>query len=427
MNTTNKQRVGGWTHLFFLFFAVMLAGFVAWAAYGQLDIVSVADGDVIPAGKVKRIQHLEGGIIRNIKVQEGDVVRPGQALLVLEKTRSGSSVEELRVRMQALKVDTIRLRAEASAQKTLDFPPETLQQFPELTAEAKELFATRTKRFESEVKSLQEEMQQCRQRIQEIKLRLQSNQQELALLNQQIELSDDLLKDNLTTKYKHLELLQRAQQIDGEIQEDGSALKRAGYALNEAIQDLQRERFAFKEEASEQLKECKQEYKELSERLKKFADSLQRTVIRSPVDGVVKSLFLSTEGGVIKPGQTIAEIVPSEDKLIVEAHLPIRDIGYVRSGQRAVLKLASRDARKFDKLEGEVLTVSPDTITDSEGRTFYKVMLETEKDYFEAHGEKYQLYPGMVVLAYIHIGNRTVLEYLLDPFLNTLSFSLQER
>ncbi len=427
MDSTTPHRVSRLTRVFFLFFALMLAGFIVWAWYGRLDIVSVADGEVIPSGKIKQIQHLEGGIIRRIMVQEGDAVTPGQSLVVLEKTRSGASVEELYVTLHALEVDIIRLQAEVEGRDELQFPPQAALKDPELVAEARALFATRKMRFQSELQSLQEKKQQCRQRIQEIELRLQSNKRELSLLNQQIALSDELLQDNLTTKYKHLELLQRAQKIEGRIQEDGASLQRARSALKEAVQDLNKERFAFKETASEKLKECKQEHKALTERLKKFADSLQRTVIRSPVEGVVKSLFLSTEGGVIKSGQTIAEIVPSEDKLIIEAHLPIQDIGYVRAGQNAVLQLASRDARKFDKLEGQVLSVSPDTITDSQGRTFYKVMLETGQDYFEARGEKYRLYPGMVVMAYIHVGTRSVLDYLLDPFLNTLSFSLQER
>lgn len=427
MDSTTPHRVSRLTQVFFLFFAVMLAGFVVWAWYGQLDIVSVADGEVIPSGKIKQIQHLEGGIIREIKVQEGDAVTPGQPLVVLEKTRSGASVEELYVTIRALEVDIVRLQAEVEGSDSLQFPQHILDKDPELVAQARALFTTRKQRFSSEIQSLHEKIQQCRQRIQEIELSLQSNRQELSLLNQQIALSDELLKDNLTTKYKHLELLQRAQKIEGAIQEDGASLKRASSALKEAAQDLNKERFAFKETASEKLKQAKQEHKALTERLKKFADSLQRTVIRSPVEGVVKSLFLSTEGGVLKPGQTIAEVVPSEDRLIIEAHLPIQDIGYVRAGQKAVLQLASRDARKFDKLKGQVLNVSPDSMTDNQGRTFYKVMLETRKEYFEAHGEKYRLYPGMVVLAYIHIGTRSVLEYLLDPFLNTLSFSLQER
>jgi adhesin transport system membrane fusion protein len=247
------------------------------------------------------------------------------------------------------------------------------------------------------------------------------------LLQEQIELSQELLQENLTTKYKHLELERQATRIKGEIDEALSALKEAGSSLFEAKEKLEEFKLSFKKGAIQDLKETNQKLKEYSERLIKYQDRLHRTVVCSPVDGVVKKMYPATKGGVIKPGDAISDIVPSGDSLIVEAHLPVSDIGYVHSGQKGFVKLPSRDARKFDKLKAKVVSISPDTFTNEHGRTFYNVHLQTEKNYFSCQNQKYRLYPGMLLLAYIHIGKRTVLEYLLDPFLNTFSFSLQER
>jgi adhesin transport system membrane fusion protein len=165
----------------------------------------------------------------------------------------------------------------------------------------------------------------------------------------------------------------------------------------------------------------------MKQRMRKYSDTLQRTIIRSPVRGVVKTLYFVTIGGVVKSGDVIVDIVPMEDRLVVEAHLPIQDIGYVQPGQDAVVKLASRDAGRFGKLEGEVIHVSPDTFTTQEGATFYSVRIVTGGDSFKRGNFEYKLIPGMLVTAYIHTGERTVLDYLLDPFMDSLDQAMKER
>jgi adhesin transport system membrane fusion protein len=165
----------------------------------------------------------------------------------------------------------------------------------------------------------------------------------------------------------------------------------------------------------------------MKQRLRKYSDTLRRTVIRSPVRGLVKTLHIVTIGGVVKSGEPIVDIVPVEDRLVVEAHLPIQDIGYVQTGQDAVVKLASRDAGRFGKLDGKVVHVSPDTFTTPEGATFYSVRIETSEDSFVRGDFKYKLIPGMLVTAYIHTGQRTVLDYLLDPFLDSMDQAMKER
>ena len=183
----------------------------------------------------------------------------------------------------------------------------------------------------------------------------------------------------------------------------------------------------FAEEARQELEDKRRRLNELNQRLGKFEDSLKRTTLRSPVDGVVKTLHVVTRGGVVRPGGDVVEIVPGEDRLVVEARLPIQDIGYVRPGQVARLKLASPDAVRFGSLDGTVTVVSPDTVITQQGQAFYKVRLETEQTYFERGPVRYQLYPGMQIMASILTGERTVLEYLLTPFLYAMDSALEER
>jgi adhesin transport system membrane fusion protein len=400
---------------------------VAWAAVGKLDIVSSAGGEIMPRGKIKAVQHLEGGIVREILVGEGDEVQEGQPVVVLESTATDSGVDELRLRMNALRVDVARLEAELGGLDTPLFDAELERLSPELVTQARELFNVRMTRLASEGASLEDRIRQRTQDVVESKARLRNLRKNLELVHEQVALSEELLKDNLSTRYEHLTYLKEQTKLVSVIEEEEAALPRAESALNQAREDARRLRHSFQEEARGKLRDASRELNELSQRMRRVADSQGRTVLRSPVKGTVKALFVTTVGGVVTPGMSVADIVPAGSELLVEARLPVSDIGYVHAGQEAMVKLASLDARRFGTLRGRVATVSPDSFVTPDGQAFYNVHIETERDSFEGSGGRYALYPGMRVVAYIHTGRRTVLQYLLDPFLDSLGSALQER
>jgi adhesin transport system membrane fusion protein len=405
----------------------LMAALVLWAAVGRLDIVSTAAGEVIPSTKVKSVQHLEGGIIRAINVREGDEVVAGQPLVELEETFSGASVEELGVRMTALRAEVARLTALAEGREAPEFPEDLAREHPALVAQNRELFEASMARLNSELAALREAVIQRGQDIAEIEARLRNNRESLRLVREQISISDELLREQLTTLYKHLAFKREESQLVSNIEQDSAGLPRARSGLAEAREKIRKTEAIFHENAREELLKKRQELEEFTQRMRKFEDSLERTVIRSPVDGVVKKLHFVTVGGVVQAGETLVDVVPSSDRLVVEAHLPISDIGYVQPGQRAMVRLASHDASRFGRLEGHVVHVSPDTFVTPDGATYYSVRIETEGDGFR-HGDfEYRLIPGMLVVAAIHTGRRTVLEYLLDPFLGSLGEALQER
>lgn len=427
MQPSSDHQVYRITHLFFLLIVLMCISFFYWAYKGELDVVSVADGQVIPSGKVKHVQHLEGGIVHRINIMEGEIVKKGQPLVELEKLLSGASLEEIQLRLDALSIDIIRQTALLKGKSSLKFSKDTIQKHPGLVRDAENLFSAHKKSNASKIEKLSQIVAQKKQRIKTIELRLDNKLQRLPLLQEQLSLSEELLNDSLTTRYKHIEIMQRTKEIEGGIKNDQSSLDEAKHALEETQANLNEVIYSFKEKIAEKLKETKQEYDEFAIRQTKFEDSLERTVIRSPINGIVKKLYVVTRGGVLKPGDTIADIVPSEERLMIEAHLSISDIGYVKKDQKALLQLPTADARKYDKLYGKVVNISPDTFTDENGRTFYNILIESERNYFTSGDQTYKLYPGMVLMATIHISKRTVLEYLVDPFMNTISFSMQER
>lgn len=419
-----KDRV---THVFFALCVLLVGSAITWAYYGKLDVVSTAVGEVIPSSQVKSVQHLEGGIVREIMVREGDSVKKGQPLVKLEPVSSGSDVEELRSRLTALDADITRLVAESEAHSTLVFPADWTDQHPDLVRQTTAFFKIRQRRLKNQLDGQQDKITETKEQVEEITIRIENEKASLKLLDEQIAISVNLMKDQLTNRMRHLDLLKEAASIKGHISEDRVALRRARAAYDGAVKRLASVRDSFVEKVREELEGKRRSREEFSSRVRKFEDSLRRTVLRSPVDGVVKTLHVVTVGGVVAPGGTVVDIVPAGDRLIVEAKLPPQDIGYVHSGQTALVTLASSDANRFGNLTGVVVRVSPDTLQTSDGQVFYKVRIATEKDFFQHGDNRYQLVPGVQVLTAIRTGQRSVLAYLTGPYVSSARLSMRER
>ena len=422
-----SERTSKSAHMTFLLCGAMVVSFSIWASVSTLDIVSMATGEVIPSTQVKTIQHLEGGIIREIHVREGETVTQGQLLMKLEPTASDADVAELQVRLRSHSVDQARLEALTTGAVRPVFPSGLMESHPELVRQARTRFNVRRRRHAGEVLRQKQAVAQRKQEITEINTRIRGSQANFKLVNEQIRISDELMKDSLTNRFQHLDLLKESRKLRGSIETDRASLQRAKLALGEAAAELENIKNAFDEENQTALHETRLNRAELAARVKKFEASLKRTNVHSPMAGVIKTLHVFTVGGVLRPGDPIADIVPAGDRLIIEAKLPTQDIGYVAPGQLAVIKLASADAMRFGGLDGNVVNVSPDTLLSPEGQPFYKVRIETNKSYFESGKLKYKLFPGMQVMASIHTGQRTVLQYVIDPIRYSMGSAIQER
>ena len=415
------------THWLLALCVTTCLAFFIWASVFTLDIVSLASGEVIPSSQIKSVQHLEGGIIRKISIREGEQVKSGQELIVLEPTQSGADVGEIRVRLLSLRAEIVRLEAEVSGADAPTFKADLIANNPRMAKQTLARFNSRKKSLQSRIDSQSETVAQRGQEIKEISARIKNLNQNLALMKEQISISEELLKEDLTNRYNHLDLLKEASGIQGRVEEDSSALHRARSALKKAEANMDGIVTAFREESGMQLEEARLSFNELSQREQKFDDNLARTILRSPVDGVIKTLYITTVGGVLRAGQTVIDVVPVDDRLVVEAKLQTQDIGYVKAGQSALIKLNSADALRFGGMDGTVTNVSPDTIITEQGAPYYKVRIETANDRFQRGDLQYRLFPGMQVIASIRTGDRTVIEYLTDPFFNTMSGALGER
>ncbi len=428
-------------HLLLALLLLFVVSFVLWADNFNLEVVSVAEGEVKPKGETKSIQHLEGGIVKEILVEEGEEVSKGNSLMILESTLSDADVKELQARQDFLKIQTIRLKAEIRGSGGIRFPRQLAKNNSELIQQEKELHAARRKKLLNELKIADEKINQRKQEIneanaeiREIEARLKNNQNSLVLINEQVAISEDLLKDDLTNRYNHLNLLKESNLLKSRIEEDMAVLSRlAAVVLRQksSVRDTRSLKeninLMFSQEVHTQLEERQKEFREIRERLRKAKDNLKRTVLRSPVNGIVKKIRIVTKGGVVPPGGKVIDIIPAEGGLVVEARMPPYDIGYVSVGQKGTIKLKSSDAIRFGNVAVKVAHISPDTFADSDGSAYYKVILEPETDYFEKKSTRYNLVPGVEVVSSIHTGERSVLKYIFEPFLTSADSAFQER
>ncbi len=401
MNKNLNEKYEKTTNLLFYSFSGFLLTLIIWAFVFQIDIVSNAEGQVIPVGEIKTIQHLEGGIIEKILVKESEYVEIGQPLVVLAATASEVDVEELQVRMDTQIIKSIRLESEINNFDIPIFPEELSSKREKIINKSMELFLSRQKTYNGNLK--------------EIDTLAGKAQTDVDILLRQAEMSQQLMEEQVTSEFAHLNILKELNNAKGILEE--TIEKRENY-INEFI-----------EEARNELQIAQRELSQSEETMKKLRDSLNRTTITAPVDGVVKNLFFVTEGGVIQPGGSILDLVPTKDSLIVEARLPNSDIGFVKINQEAVVKLSSADSVNFGQINGRVIQISPDTEEDENDKriVFYKILVETDQNFFESKNRVYQLVPGVKVVASIQIGQRTVANYLLSPFMDTMDQTFQER
>ena len=389
---------------FFSFFLFLIVVAVSTTIYffnnTSLSIISETKGVVVPSSKVKVIQHLEGGIIKKINVNIGDIVKKDEVLLELEPIKTLADFSEIEKRLTTLSINIARLRAE-SENKKLFFSKEIKNDYPNLVKDALQLFEVRKNKINA---TLEEQSNFLKNEINSLKL-----------LEEQVLISKSLLEEQLTNRLTHLDLLKEKNSAIAKIDTTKSAIKK----IKETY---------LTEVRTELLKEIS-EYEELLERKNKFKDNLNRTIIKAPEDGIIKQRFVDTLGGVIKAGTPLFEIVPIDDKLIISSKLPVDEIGYIKKYQNVSVKLIGKNNSLYDPIQGKVITISPDAIYSDtlKEEPYYEIRIETANNYFEGKNEKFFMYPGTQVLTLINIGERTISDYLLEPIFSSFEIALTEK
>lgn len=421
----NQNPLPGWRLLAWPVMLLLAIG-ITWANFAKLDEVSIATGEVVPAGRIKVVQHLEGGIIQEIYVSEGDTVKEGQTLLQLDLASSGTNQEELQVRLDSNVLVKARLEAEASGNE-LTFPEAVAKRRAAIVSAQRQAYEARRRELSSTVQVMREQVKQRELEVEELTARSRAVESNYKLASERLKMSKSLLAEGLTAKMEHLQLEAEVENLDGEMKSLRPSLPKVLAAVEEAKQRQQETESRFRREAQDQLGKIEEDIARVTELLSKATEQGIRAEIKSTINGVVKNMRYNAVGNVVKPGEPIMEIVPTGDQLVVEAKLNPIDRGYVTVGQAATVKISTYDFARYGGLKGEVIRVAPDSSTDEDGAPYFRVVVQTDKNYLGYNEGDLPITPGMQATVDIHTGKKSVMDYLVKPVLKLRDEAFRER
>ena len=421
------QRRGGIGAVFLsLGTVVLVALLVAWAAWAELDEVTHGQGQVVAAQRTQIIQNLEGGILREIMVKEGDVVEKNQLLARLDNLGAASQYRDAMNKALENQVALARLEAEKNGTEPV-FSAELREKAPQIVTDQEEIFQTRRDKFTSEAQLLESQYKQRLEDVDEQQGRKVQLEKTLDLAEERRDIAKPLVDRKLFSKVDYLDLEQRVVTLSGDIEALSSTMSKAKEAAEEARRKLALRKAEMEAQISEEINKRRTELTSLQEVLSAGGDRVTRTELRSPVRGTVKRVVVNTLGGVVRPGDPIMEVVPLDDTLLVEARIRPADIAFIHADQKAMVKISAYDFSIYGGLEARVEQISADTIEDRKGEYYYLVKLRTQKNAINYRNEQLPIIPGMVASVDIISGKKSILDYLLKPILKARQNALRER
>ncbi|MEE9299879.1 MAG: HlyD family type I secretion periplasmic adaptor subunit [Alphaproteobacteria bacterium] len=413
-------------HLLLFIVLTFLVLFMLWARQASLEEVTRGTGKVIPSSQVQVIQNLEGGIIAGIFVREGQIVESGEVLIRIDNTEVASDYRETRARYLGLLAAVARLTAMANGRDVV-FPQAVLDEAPGVAADELAQYNSALAQLESDIGILRRQVEQRNQELRELRGRVGKLKRSLELVDQEIDMTEPLVRAGVISQVELLRLQREANDVEADIQATELAIPRAQAALSEASERIEERKISARTEAWYELNRFKSDLAVVTEAITGGQDRVFRSEVRSPVHGTVKQVLVTTIGGVIQPGEDLVEIVPIEDSLLIEAQIRPADIAFLRPGQDATVKITAYDFSIYGGLKGKVENISADTIKDERDESFYRVRLRTDVSYLGTEENPLPIIPGMTASVDILTGEKTVLDYLLNPILRAQSLALRER
>lgn len=390
---------------------------ILWASWAQIDQVSTGEGRVIPSGHVQVVQNLEGGILSELYVAEGDHVKQGQVLMQLDDTQFSSDFMENRLKFLGLKAAVTRLQAELEG-TALKFPAEVEKQLPAVAQAERSLFEARRSEEDASLAKLQAQYQQKLHEVDETKAKIEHLRTVIKLAKEEMAILEPLVKKGINAPIELIRLKREESQDAGDLAVARQQLLKLAAAIDETKEAITEAKAQFRSRALKELNEAQVNMAALGQVVTSRDDRLRRTVIRAPVTGVVKQIFLTTIGGVVRPGMDLMEIVPAEENLLVEAKIRPSDIAFMHPGLEATVRFTAYDYTIYGSLKATLDQISADTIFDeAKKERFYMIRLRTKTNsLLDKTGKPLPIIPGMTVSVDVKTGRRTVLQYLMKPF-----------
>ncbi|MGF6097193.1 HlyD family type I secretion periplasmic adaptor subunit [Pseudomonas sp. 18175] len=398
-----------------------------WAHFAIIDEVTKGEGKAIPSSRIQKIQNLEGGIVAQIYVHEGQIVEAGAPLIRLDDTRFASNVGETEAERVSMELRVERLSAEVD-NRPLNITEDARKAVPNQVSNEESLYVSRRQQLADEVGGLQQQLLQRQQELREFSSKQEQYRNSLNLLRQEIGMSEPLVQQGAISPVEVLRLKRSEVETRGMLDGTTLAIPRAQAAINEVQRKIDETRGKFRSEALAQLNEARTLLSKAQATSKGLEDRVSRTMVTSPVRGIVKQMLVNTVGGVIQPGSDMAEVVPLDDTILVEAKIRPQDIAFLHPGQEAMIKFTAYDYTIYGGLKGKLEQIGADTVMDEEKKnTFYIIKLRTDRSHLGTDEKPLLIIPGMVASVDIITGKKSILSYLLKPIIKSRAEAMHER
>ncbi len=422
MTVFDMHKSGSWNYrpVFFLCMVSFLL-FIFWATQSEIDQFVRGQGRVITPGKNKNIQHLEGGILADILVKEGQIVKKGDVLFVLSNQSAESDLQETRIQVQSTQLRLARLEAELEQKDTVNFPEELAEKFPSLVINELALFKSRLSRRNEQIQALEEQANQKRLKLVELKTQYEDLDKELSIAQEQFRINQKLLQSGAVSETRYLDSKSKVSNFNTRLSSVRKKIPISEAELAETEANIQETFRKHETEVLDEISEVKVQIQQLEERIKSQLDKVQRTAILAPDDGEIVTIYYNTIGGTIRSGDVIAELAPSNKELIVEARISTADRGKLWEGLPANIKITAYDYSVYGSLEGRVEAISADSIMDEQGRSYYRVRISLKQQQIS---EGMPVRAGMQTEVNILTGKKKVLDIILNPLKRSLDNAL---
>ncbi len=413
---------------YILWLIILAFGWVIfWASQAELDELTRGEGKIIPLHQLQIVQNLEGGIISDILVDEGDIVKKNQVILKINNTNFTSSFEESKLRQNELKAKFLRLDAEANGDKPFKHDYEKMLDLSKQIEYEKSLYQSNKEQLNSSLNVVKEQITQKKQELTELYAKIKQEKRTLKLMQDEVNITKPLVKRGLVSEVEFLQLRRQLNGLKGELESSRLSIPRLKSQIKESENKITEIKLEYKNRAKKELNEVVAEISRIGQTNTALSDRVRRTLVRSPVNGTVQQLLINTIGGVVQPGMDLVEIVPAQDNLLVEAKIKPSDIAFLRPQLDAMVKLSAYDFSIYGGLKGKLTNISADTITDEKDESYYLVRIKTNKSYLGTEQKPLPIMVGMTVSVDIITGKKTVLDYLLKPILKAKQSALRER
>jgi membrane fusion protein, adhesin transport system len=400
---------------------------IAWAYNAKIDALTRGQGKIIPSNKIQVIQNLEGGIVSEILIKEGEHVKKGDILVKIDDTNFASMFIESQLRYNELQAKTIRLLAESTG-NAFSSTKKIRKTSPNLIKHEFSLYRTNKEQLNNNIMIYKRRLNQKRNELKEAQAKLIQLTKNFELISREVALNKPLVKKGIVSEVEYLQLQRQQSTIQGEMGAIELSIPRLVSVLEEQKDNIREVQLEFHNAAKEAYNEAKAEMTRIKRTNIAREDKVDRTFVRSPVTGTIKQLLVNTVGGVVKPGMDIIEIVPTQDNLLVEAKIRPADIAFLYPGQRAIVKFSAYDFAIYGSLQGTLTHISAGTIVDEiDKQSYYLVRIKTDKNYLGDEDKKLNVIVGMTADVDIITGKKTVLDYILKPILRARENVLSER